>query len=515
MRPIIQFFATCSLILSLSANAQPPTPTESNDSATFVIAMVWKYFFKNVDSSFYYSQKLYQLGEKTGSYPLMNFGLQMTGEAYRGKANFLLSLKTQLTALKLNRTQKDRRGEAHTLSFIGFTYLFLGDSRRALSYTLPAKKIFDSIQTDRIQASFNVSNTGSCYAMLNQPDSAAYFDAESLRLMELGDDKDVRKLALRTLIHSRLGNNFEMENKLDKAIYHYHLVLYFALQDTISINVSNSQAFLARAFLKQNREDSAIYYARNAILSSEKDRQVLAIIAADTILAAAYKRQGKTDSALHYQSLAMAMKDSVYDIQKFNDLQKLLLSEQEQQLKLIAEKTELRTRLWLSLMAVAAVAFLVVAIVLRRNNRIKQATNLQLVAQKTNLESTLVQLRSMQSQLIQSEKMASLGELTAGIAHEIQNPLNFVNNFSELNKELANELKSELTKGNTAAAEAIAGDIIQNEEKIIHHGKRADAIVKGMLQHSRTSTGQKEPTDINALADEYLRLAYHGLKSEG
>ena len=110
--------------------------------------------------------------------------------------------------------------------------------------------------------------------------------------------------------------------------------------------------------------------------------------------------------------------------------------------------------------------------------------------------------------------MASLGELTAGIAHEIQNPLNFVNNFSEVNKELIDELKDELKKGNTDEANSIADDIKENEEKINHHGKRADAIVKGMLQHSRTSTGQKEPTDINALADEYLRLSYHGLRAK-
>ena len=103
--------------------------------------------------------------------------------------------------------------------------------------------------------------------------------------------------------------------------------------------------------------------------------------------------------------------------------------------------------------------------------------------------------------------MASLGELTAGIAHEIQNPLNFVNNFSEVNKELIAEMKDEIDKGNTRGSKTIANDIKENEEKINHHGKRADAIVKGMLQHSRRSTGQKEPTDINALADEYLRLA--------
>jgi signal transduction histidine kinase len=110
--------------------------------------------------------------------------------------------------------------------------------------------------------------------------------------------------------------------------------------------------------------------------------------------------------------------------------------------------------------------------------------------------------------------MASLGELTAGIAHEIQNPLNFVNNFSEVSKELLVEMKDELETGNTADAKEIAADVIENLEKILHHGKRADAIVKGMLQHSRSSSGQKEATDINKLADEYLRLAYHGLRAK-
>lgn len=130
------------------------------------------------------------------------------------------------------------------------------------------------------------------------------------------------------------------------------------------------------------------------------------------------------------------------------------------------------------------------------------------------LKKSLEELKSAQQQLIQSEKMASLGELTAGIAHEIQNPLNFVNNFSDVSKELLDEMKEELNKGDTDEAKAIADDVIQNLEKILHHGKRAGDIVKGMLQHSRTSSGQKELTNINALADEYLRLAYHGLRAK-
>jgi len=139
---------------------------------------------------------------------------------------------------------------------------------------------------------------------------------------------------------------------------------------------------------------------------------------------------------------------------------------------------------------------------------------IEIKAARKHAEDALVELQATQKQLVQSEKMASLGELTAGIAHEIQNPLNFVNNFSDVSNELLEEMKAELEKGNTKDAAAIVNDVKQNLEKILYHGKRADAIVKGMLQHSRTSSGQKELTDINALADEYLRLAYHGLRAK-
>lgn len=131
-----------------------------------------------------------------------------------------------------------------------------------------------------------------------------------------------------------------------------------------------------------------------------------------------------------------------------------------------------------------------------------------------DLNKSLLELKQAQAQLIQSEKMASLGELTAGIAHEIQNPLNFVNNFSDVSKELVEELNEEIERGDFEEAKLISKDLIQNLEKINHHGNRASSIVKGMLEHSRTSTGKKEPTDINALADEYLRLAYHGLRAK-
>lgn len=136
------------------------------------------------------------------------------------------------------------------------------------------------------------------------------------------------------------------------------------------------------------------------------------------------------------------------------------------------------------------------------------------LAQTKEIEKACKELKATQSQLIQSEKRASLRELTAGKAHEIQNPLNFVNNFSNVNTELLTEMKDEIERGNLDEVKSIADSVIENEQKINHHGKRADAIVKGMLQHSRSSTGKKGPTDINALADEYLRLAFHGLRAK-
>ena len=138
----------------------------------------------------------------------------------------------------------------------------------------------------------------------------------------------------------------------------------------------------------------------------------------------------------------------------------------------------------------------------------------EIVQQKNELEKTLVELKATQNQLIHQEKLASLGELTAGIAHEIQNPLNFVNNFSEVNAELVDELHIAIHEGNLNEIKSIAKAIKDNEQKIMYHGKRADVIVKSMLHHSRSSSGINEPTDINDLVEEYLRLAYHGFRAK-
>ena len=173
--------------------------------------------------------------------------------------------------------------------------------------------------------------------------------------------------------------------------------------------------------------------------------------------------------------------------------------------------------LWFRSLAVIVFISLLYGIIQFRSRSLKmrnEELEEKVIVRTKELKRSLEELSSTQAQLVQSEKMASLGELTAGIAHEIQNPLNFVNNFSDLNNELAVEMKNEIDNGNLEEAKAIADSIAENGKKINHHGKRADSIVKGMLQHSRSSTGVREPTDLNALADEYLRLAFHGLRAK-
>ncbi|QMW05161.1 sensor histidine kinase [Spirosoma foliorum] len=242
----------------------------------------------------------------------------------------------------------------------------------------------------------------------------------------------------------------------------------------------------------------------------------------------AYAKEGDYAKAYQYFLQYSAYKDSLTAETTTRRLASLRykqnLLKKEAQIKLLTKDRQLREQesnrqKQFVLVLVGVITLLIgFSLILTRNNRAKQLANKQLNEQKEALQQALVELKTTQAQLIQSEKMASLGELTAGIAHEIQNPLNFVTNFSEVSTELVDELKEgpfqNLPDSEKEYADEILGDLTLNLQKITHHGNRASSIVKGMLEHSRTSTGERAPTDLNDLCDEYMRLSYHGLRAK-
>jgi two-component system, NtrC family, sensor kinase len=296
--------------------------------------------------------------------------------------------------------------------------------------------------------------------------------------------------------------------------------LLLSLSISNSRNSSTRSAFqLSQIYRHTNKIDSAYYYARLLLdtlkIFGSANYEVDLGVAYQNIYECFFSMK-KVDSSFKYARLALRAKDSLFAlrIKNLSEFQQMSFSEQKRLEKIETEQQNRNVRWMFYISIVFAVLIGFIAIILFRNARLRKRTNAILLQEKRTLEKTLEQLKSTQAQLVQSEKMASLGELTAGIAHEIQNPLNFVNNFSEVSVELLQEMKMELEKGDANEAKVIANDVIQNLEKITYHGKRADSIVKGMLQHSRSSTGQKELADINALCEEYLRLAYHGLRAK-
>jgi signal transduction histidine kinase len=237
-----------------------------------------------------------------------------------------------------------------------------------------------------------------------------------------------------------------------------------------------------------------------------------------SLLSNIYQEKKNFQKAYHYRIIHQELLNKfLHNPQALKAAQMIRSNlEEEKRLAAILERENEKhvQNLYLLLIAGGLITVLLVLGLVYRNNIRQKKNYRKLDAQRKQIQSTLESLRSTQAQLVHSEKMASLGELTAGIAHEIQNPLNFVNNFSEVNTELVDEASHEINKGNLSEAKTILNDIRENEHKINYHGKRADAIVKSMLQHSRSSSGKKEPTDINALIDEYLRLAYQGLRAK-
>ena len=311
-----------------------------------------------------------------------------------------------------------------------------------------------------------------------------------------------------------MGRIYAAQGNMLLANDYYRQALVASTEQSYYRGVVATNLLLAEFYKPSGNRDSTFHFIKDALAVAQNLEAPDLLLRSYTALTDYYRSANINDSAVKYQALIIKINDSLFNSKQTQQFQNIDFDEQQRQQEIEAASAAYRTKIRMYLLLTGLAIILFVAIMLWRNIHQRKLANALLSRQKQKLEFALSSLKDTQNQLIQSEKMASLGELTAGIAHEIQNPLNFVNNFSEVNTELIAEMKVEIEKGNLDQVKVIANDISKNEQKVIFHGKRADAIVKSMLQHSRISTGKKEPTDINALTDEYLRLAYHGFRAK-
>lgn len=445
------------------------------------------------------------IGDKVNTALLLN----NIGSVYMNQGDDPKALEYYFKSLQIAEQSHDDHKIAIALGNIGtiysnnkFTY------QKALGYYLKALELSEKLNDKNITGGLLV-NIGETYINRNKYDSALYYFKKSLDAYANTENipyalNDIGKL------YTTQGD-FEMAKK-----YHEQ-ALAFAQKLDLQLDATQSYLGLANNDYKYGKYYEALDAYKNAEANAIKANLKKELRDSYHGLALAYAALKDFSQAFTYQTLFTNIKDTLFNLdvaQKVNSLQTnfeiqkkqgqidILTRDQSLQSLEISRQKFVRNTFALSLIFVFVIAFILFKLYRKVNRRTIQ------------LRRSLEELKSTQTQLIQSEKMASLGELTVGIAHEIQNPLNFVNNFSEVNTELAAEIKEEIAKGNMDQVNMIADAIAENQQKITHHGKRADAIVKSMLQHSRVSKGQQETVDINALADEYLRLSFQGFRAK-
>ena len=441
----------------------------------------------NCAASLEFLFKALELTQQTGNKESESLACYHLGATYKYLGDFETALNYLLQSLSVARLNNYWIAESYSLNLIGLIYFETGDLSNALDY-------YHQSLTSRQQAGDKwgeagcLNNIGIIHFKLKDNNRALAFCSQALSISQVIDDKKGEGNSL-----FDLGNIYEQlaDYKMASACCNSSIAIRRDIGD--KKGEAEILLFLAGLYIKENFTESIPQQAFELL---DKALQLAEEIKAADLLAKIHL--GYYEACKHFNRYQEALSHIETHISLSKELHSDAINQKIQNIE-ISYKAEKA----------------------RKDAEIYRLRNVELAdlyeeskQQKEAIQITLSELKSAQAQLIQSEKMASLGELTAGIAHEIENPLNFVNNFSEVSNELIVEMNDELDKGDIQEAKAIALDIKQNLEKINHHGKRADAIVKGMLQHSQSSTGQKEPTDINKLADEYLRLAYHGLRAK-
>jgi two-component system NtrC family sensor kinase len=436
--------------------------------------------------------------------------LELISSAEEQTADFPSSLATSLRGVQLSERLNDNHFKSIFLLMIGLAYYFEDDNIRNLNYAQKAFQV-SSLAKDTSAMIKISSNLESFYIHTKKPDSARFFVNIEYRLVVHSKNSKIR--ARMGILWGDMGEVQSGLNHPDSALLYFYRSVPFNRSIHDTSHVASTENRIALAYLTISLPDSAKKYALDAYqLALKRNRYDLAADAAKT-LSGLFEETNAAKSLFYYKA-AMAAKDSVNGENKTKRFQAAIYAEQQRQADLSYAATNYQDKIRFFAAIAGLLLVTIVGLILWFTYKRQRKSNVLLLQQKQQVENTLQELRLTQQQLIQSEKMASLGELTAGIAHEIQNPLNFVNNFSEVSVELVDEMEEELDKGDISEAKSIGADLKENLKKIRHHGKRADFIVKGMLLHSRNSSGEKELTNINTMADEFLKLSYQGLRAK-
>ena len=478
------------------------------------LSMNYMFFSEKSDSTFYYGNDFINTAFSMADKKYLTLAYAHLGFYYINIAKIKEALNMSFKGLSLSEQNNIPDYQSALYYDMSWVYFNMGDYTEGLKNAFKGISYLKENKDPFFDQALHLNGIiGDIYMQTGKIDSAEYYFR---------------------LVDSIAVSSKELSAKEISAYYWSNYYLYYKrdynkADSIIHIGITNCKKngdmllnyfyiYSSKSRLYQGKINEAIGEAHKAYSLSLKMKDPAGLSYAADILNASFEKAGNRDSAYYYLHIQDSLKDVMQKNGNANEIQQIRfdrqLNKKEEEAALVLQNQKNRNKLTVYVFITALLFFLIIAAIQWRNNKHRKKANILLQEQKDKAENTLTELKATQSQLIQSEKMASLGELTAGIAHEIQNPLNFVNNFSEINTELIEEMKTEMRAGNNEEAIAIADDIKANEEKINHHGKRADAIVKGMLQHSGSGSGVKEPTDINKLTDEYLRLSYHGLRAK-
>ncbi len=465
-----------------------------------------------------YAEELISLSRQFGNDKYLRAGYFQKGIKERLLGNLDEGLDAFFKSAELAKKMHNITGEGDSYGAIADIYSVANNHETAKHYYIEAINALRKANDSTSLASA-LLNAGDELLKIKNYDSALLYVQEAKLMFGKLNHLTGRAYSLGDIgmVYANTGKNDLAEKNINEAIQ--------ILEETQNYYpICDYLISMADVYLNKKDVPTALKYALRSLQLAEQYKLNEQVANADLKLSELYERSGDISHAFKYYKNYIVYRDSISNItsvQKMADLRTAYeVSQKQAEVNLLNQQKRNQRNLVISMGVILGLTVIILFVLLKHNRDKQKAYGIlekqkqETDRQKQKAEVALNELQVTQMQLIQSAKMASLGELTAGIAHEIQNPLNFVTNFSEVNNELIDELQKEADQGNMHEIKIIAKDIKGNEEKIKHHAKRADAIVKGMLQHSRTSTGVKEPININTFCDEYLRLSYHGMRAK-